>query len=101
MRIKAERVKAVAGIWKFRTSVSTDRLVQIAFGWRERDLEKQYGPILIRGCGTNQRGIQFEYRLRENETFEQFTDEHTDRFKRLFGNEFVGWDVSNDVTVIR
>lgn len=91
------------GIWKFADRVSKKDLFEIAEKWKDED--PNYLQLYVRKVSKDQNGIGFCYRLPEGEdkqkAYDEYLDKTTDYLKRIHGNDFVGWDISMDVRVIK
>lgn len=91
------------GIWKFSDRVSNKDLLEIAEKWKNED--PNYLQLYIRKVSKDQDGIGFSYQLPEGEDKQKAYAEHfektTDYLKRIHGNDFIGWDMSTDVIVIK
>jgi len=89
-----------SGMWKFRDKIKPEELVKIAKKWAEEQ-PKNYTDLYVRRCSKNQLGIGFKYARNDKETSEQFFERVSDSLRRQFGNDFVGWDISNEIWVIK
>ena len=101
-----------SGIWKFRVGVMTseDKLVCLAREWYRAEPDR-YLDLHIRACSGSQIGIGFKIKYSANAdgkmgkatdsmSFERFFEQKTDELRRLFGNDFVGWDIGHPSRVI-
>ena len=95
-------------MWKFADSIPDDILVEIATGWIMDENGDKYTDLHVRGCSKDQRGIGFKYALPADISDEELKREYkkffhkmTDQLKRMFGNDFVGWDVSSSIRIIK
>lgn len=92
------------GMWKFSDRVGMQTLIGFAEFMRDNTIDGfRYQDIAIRQCSRNQIAIWFTY-IREIETREShdsYFKQMTDRFKKRFGNDFVGWDISSSMTVVK
>ncbi len=100
----------VSGMWKFSDSIPIERLVAVARGWSMGADGDQYTDIHVRKCSKDQHGIGFKYKLNLagagvpgywERAHKNFFHKMTDQLKRMFGNDFVGWDVSSSTWVIK
>jgi hypothetical protein len=94
----------ISGIWKFSDRVPVETIIKVAeefFG----DMPSSYQNLHIRKCSKNQYGISFIYDCGEDvhdrTVYNRFFSRITDTLKRRFGNDFVGWDVTSDVFIVR
>ena len=100
------QVGVVSGIWKFADHVLPETLVMVAREFLATDGER-YTSIHVRKCSKNQYGISFMYNLGDEatqsagENYSQFFNRMTDQLKRLFGNGLVGWDVADQVWIVK
>ena len=95
----------VSGIWKFSDKIAPETLVQLG-----RELYEEnpacYENIHVRRCSKNQLGISFIYRLYDDrppakfDACYAFQYRMTDRLKRRFGNDFVGWDIAEEIWAV-
>lgn len=98
----------ISGMWKFKDSIPVERLVAVARGWAMGENGDKYTDIHIRGCSKDQNGIGFKFTLPADTSDEEWKRQYkkffhamTDQLKRMFGNDFVGWDVSSSTWVIK
>lgn len=101
----------ISGMWKFKDSVQLERLAAVARSWSKGKDGANYSDIHIRKCSKDQYGIGFKYSVAHlmttNEGWEweheykRFFHKMTDQLKRMFGNDFVGWDVSSSTWIIK
>jgi hypothetical protein len=89
----------IAGIWKFRSSVSHEELVELAKGWKELAPD-WYVDLHVRGCGKDQYGIGFKYRHPGHFHMRQYIAHMSDVLRKRFGNGLLGWDISSPITII-
>lgn len=97
----ADRI-IVAGTFKFRDAPNIKNQV-ISFGcnWLTSD-EENIVHLYVREADKKQVALGFTYRLPQGQTDHQpFFEKITDRLKRHFGNDYVGWDVSSPVAILR
>ncbi|GEM_PF-1473239 len=112
----------VTGIWKFSDKkVSLKKLLDLAEEWeKDSDILRKHGEYLeiyVRKVSKDQHGIGFVLapftvddpldnspqekeklgRRRYNDYFEEMTD----TLKKLFGNGFVGWDISYPTYIVK
>jgi hypothetical protein len=88
----------VSGLWRF-SNVFVEEVVDFARQWKETEPEA-CRRVSVRKCSKEQLGVDFEYQLPGGETFEQFVYRLTDRLKRRFGNQYLGYDVSGTTWLI-
>lgn len=97
-----EKQNLIMGLWKFSDKVTIDELEQIAQEWAKED---EYTQLYIRKTSKDQNGIGFTYDLKDKpktkESMDEYMDKTSDMLKRKFGNDLVGWDVSNMVYTIK
>jgi len=97
-----QKTRIISGLWKFHERVPEQQLVEIAEEWAK---EPKYTQLYVRKGSKDQYGIGFMYDLREEEISENeysdFFNNVSDKLKRRFGNDFVGWDVSQYTTIIK
>lgn len=90
------------GLWKFSDKVPTKDLNEFTQQWAE---DENYLQLYIRKVSKDQMGIGFTYRLPESgddkKNYDAFFLSATDKLKRTFGNDLVGWDVSSTTWVIK
>jgi len=95
----------VSGIWKFAPSVTPERLVAVARGWSIGENGDRYIDLHVRKCSKLSYGIGFKYVLDSEEppkrAHAKFFHKMTGQLKRMFGDEFVVWDVSSPTWVIK
>lgn len=98
----------VSGMWKFSDSVPLYRLQATARAWSIGVNGENYTDIHIRTCSKDQQGIGFKYTLPSDMSddewereYKKFFHKMTDQLKRMFGNDFVGWDVSSSTRIIK
>ena len=100
------RESVVSGIWKFKAfdpeadvpedeprGVELDDLAQVVEQWLREEGDK-YLDLFIRKCSADQWGICFQY-IFEGSRHNRYFHKTSDKLKRLFGNDFVGWDLSS------
>lgn len=104
--IVTDQPHLAAGIWKFRvpfpasqTPVTPEVLLELAQEWRN-EFPNQYRNICIRGCGKDQIGIDIMLDLGPDVTLREYIYRTSDKLRRQFGNDFVGWDLSDSVWVV-
>jgi len=97
-----QRKRWATGLWKFSDKVSTKELNDFAQQWVA---DENYLQLYIRKVSKDQMGIGFTYRLPESEDdkaiYDEFFNDTTDKLKRAFGNDLVGWDVSSTTWIIK
>ena len=107
----------ISGLWKFDSTVTLEELQEFAIGLKVQSSPcSGYEELYIRGVGKNGAlGIGFRYRLSgllnpdtlavvktPQKGKEEFFHKYTDQLKKRFGNQFVGWDLSNPTwTLVR
>ncbi len=94
----------ISGIWKFsRPKIALDVIVQLAQEFLDEEPDKYLG-IHVRKCSQTQIGISFIYDMGENsdtKSYDEFFNSKTDKLKRRFGNDFVGWDTTRGVWLLK
>lgn len=95
----------ISGMWKFSHNIPVYRLVAVARGWSLGENGDRYTDIHIRKCSANQYGIGFKYALDPEKSTERqhgkFFHRMKDQLERMFGSDFIGWDVSSPTWVIK
>src|ERR1700722_10710873 len=84
-----------SGIFKFSDNVRSATLVLFADKtWKP---DSNFLELSVRGCDGNRRsGIAFRYlHSGDKEDFDRFIDQCVGRLTRIFGKDFVGWDISS------
>lgn len=93
----------VMGLWKFSDRISTEQLEEVAKKWAAED--PNYLRLYVRKCSKDQFGIGFTYKLPYEESEEgqmkEYMDPVSDKLKRQFGNDLVGWDIASPVWIIK
>lgn len=94
-----------SGIWQFRQErrdspepVTISTLIDLAEDWAREN--PSYFLLQVRSCGTKQIGIVFNYMPGPDETLSDYTELMSDRLHRRFGNDLVGWSISDEVYTI-
>lgn len=96
------------GIFKFRDVVSPKDLVTEAQKLLSED--ENFTRLLIRQTSSDENGICFEYdstdvQKKYNDdsklAFDEFFKVHKEYFKQQYGNNFKGWDLSNNPRIIK
>lgn len=94
----------ISGIWKFRERIPIEVLHEVAHQFLAEE-PNAYRSMQVRKCSKNQYGICFVYDCGESahdkSVYDRFFDRMTDRLKRQFGNDLVGWDVTNVVWTLK
>ena len=91
--------KLIMGIWKFHERVGYKDLISLANEWAEDD---KYVQLYIRKVSKDQLGIGFAYiGDGTKETYKVYFNDTSDKLKRMYGNDLVGWDISSDSTLIK
>lgn len=90
-----------AGMWKFRSAVSRDQLVAIAEDWKLASPDN-YVELYVRAWNSNpdRFAICFRYQRLGGPDMRKYIHHTSDLLRRTFGNELVGWDISEPITVI-
>jgi hypothetical protein len=70
----------------------------LAQKWKTEEPKKYLG-LHVRKCSKNQYGISFLY-VAEGFAQKKFFHKITDQLKRQFGNDFVGYDISEHVWMV-
>lgn len=90
----------IVGIWKFSNKITPEKLVEVAEQWAKED--QRYEHLYVRQVSKNQHGIGFEYRAYEGkdpkedeQAYDDYFENMTDKLKREFGNDLAGWDISS------
>lgn len=90
---------SIMGLWKFHERVGGRELIEVA---NELAKDENYIHLYIRKVSKNQNGIGFTYASDgTDEAYEAYFDKTSDSLKRKFGNDLVGWDVSNDAVTVK
>ena len=96
----------IIGIWKFSDKIAPETLAEIAEKWVHED--PRYERLYVRKVSKDQHGIGFEYRAYEDsdsekckQTYDDYLQGMTDKLKREFGNDLVGWDLSSSAIVVK
>ena len=99
--VVSEHENLISGIWKFGPNIPVKTLVTIAKEWAATDYQHRYLDLHVRACSSKgQYGIGFKYLLQESETQKDFFHRITDKLKRAYGNDFIGWDLSGPTILI-
>jgi len=93
------RDDVMSGLWKFHNSVGVDELVKLAELWAI--FNPNFLSLYVRKCSKDQIGIGFTHSLGTFDSHQDFFDRVTDTLKREYGNNFVGWDLSQFTYVIK
>lgn len=98
----------ISGIWKISKTVPVVEVIEVA---QELVDEISAMPVVhyrnvhVRSTSKSSWGISFIYdcgeSTRNKVRYDAFFNRITDKLKRRFGNEFVGWDVTNDVWMVK
>lgn len=92
----------VSGMWKFHENITPEELIGLAEEWKNGSDGDRYLDLHIRKCSKDQFGIGFMYCFEPNPRgHHPFFYKITDKLKRRFGNDFVGWDVSSPTWIIK
>ena len=91
-----KRSDLVVGIWKFDERVGELVVCDLAVELKNAQ-PSQYEQVLVRRCSKNQLGVCYTYRLGDGESYSKFFYRETDKLKRRFGNDFVGYDITSEV----
>lgn len=96
----------IIGIWKFADKISPETLAETAENWAAED--PRYEHLYIRKVSKDQHGIGFEYRAydgndseNQKQAYSEYFDRMTDKLKREFGNDLVGWDISSSSIIVK
>ena len=93
----------IMGLWKFSDRISVAELEEVTKKWATED--PRYLQLYIRKCSKDQYGIGFTYKLDGESEKDRMHNEYmnpvSDLLKRQFGNDLVGWDISNPVWIIK
>lgn len=99
--IASKHDNVVTGMWKFARGTDAETLVSFALECqREPVALGGYLHLYVRGASKDQLAIGFQYDLHGRFTQKQFFHRMTDKIKRRFGNDFVGWDLSSPTWII-
>ncbi len=107
--IASKQENIVTGMWKFarckpggtRGISEVETIVNFALECRrEPFFGEGYLHLYVRETSKNQLAIGFQYDLHGRLTQEKFFHRVTDKIKRRFGNDFVGWDLSSSTWII-
>ncbi|MDQ5957039.1 MAG: hypothetical protein QG614_10 [Patescibacteria group bacterium] len=97
-----QKQKIITGLWKFHEKVPEKQLIEVATEWAKED---RYTHLYIRKVSKDQYGIGFMYDMKDTsdskKTYNSFFEEVSDRLKRQFGNDLVGWDISSSTIIIK
>lgn len=106
------RDDVVSGIWKFKAldheaetsddepqGVRIEDLLEVAEQWLHTEGDK-YLDVFIRKCSSDQWGICFQY-IFAGKNHQRYFHKTSDKLKRRFGNDFVGWDISAPTHLIK
>ena len=92
-----ENKALMSGVWKFSEAISAEELCRLAEEWKAGPDGEKYLDLHVRKCSKDRWGIGFKF-LRTDDskkTHDAFFYKMTDKLKRCYGNDFVGWDVSS------
>jgi hypothetical protein len=90
--------KLLMGIWKFSENITKNELLEVANEWAKDDRVEQ---LYIRGVSKDQFGIGFAYKYDgSREQYKEYYDKITDSMYRRFGNDFVGWDIYKEPSIL-
>ena len=87
------------GLWKFHERVGEKELIEVATEWANNE---KYTQLYIRKVSKDQLGIGFAHQGDgTKEAHDIYFDETSDKLKRKFGNDLVGWDIASSSTLIK
>ena len=84
----------IAGLWKFGAEVSSSNLVEVAKSWLFDTDGNRYKRIEVRLYSPTKYAIDFCYAL-GGESQKTFVHRISDKLRRQFGNDLVGWDIGS------
>lgn len=84
----------IAGLWKFGTGVTRSDLIEIAKSWVFASGGHSYRRIEVRLYSPTKYAIDFCYALGA-ESQKSFVHRMSDKLRRQFGNNLVGWDIGS------
>ena len=89
-----QKIENHIGYWKFSNKVTVDELEKYA---QELAQDERYLSLHIRLAAKDQYALGFEYKPETYSEVEStaFNNDCTDKLKRRFGNDIVGWDISS------
>ncbi len=97
-----QKQQIITGLWKFHERVSEEQLISVA---KSLIQDPSYMQVYIRKASKDQNGIGFMYDCSHSENYKKdydiFFDENSDKLKREFGNDLVGWDISSSTIIIK
>ena len=97
-----QKQKVYIGLWKFHERVPEKDLLDTAL---ELSQDKNYLNLYIRKVSKDQNAIGFTYDAKDREdnkqAFDDYQYETSEKLKRKFGNDLVGWDLSSSAIIIK
>lgn len=81
------------GLWKFSNRISDKDLLEVTEDWAK---DPHYVQLYLRKVSKDQTGIGFVYKYDSSvESYKDFFESNSDKLKRKFGNDLVGWDIDS------
>ena len=97
-----QQEKIIMGLWKFHEKIPQKDLFETA---TELAKDDRYISLYIRQVSKDQYAIGFSYNVKDKEdqkkAFDDYKYETSDKLRRKFGNDLVGWDLSSSAIVIK
>ena len=94
-----KRNSLVLGLWKFHQNVGGNNLVELAQEWAK---DTKYSQLYVRKVSKDQFGIGFAYDAGgTSQGQDEYFNITSDKLKRMFGNDLVGWDISSTADLIK
>lgn len=82
-----------SGVWKFKGQDITPEVLEEVVAEMQNDTSNgTYSGLHVRSCSDGTLGVGFI--LERVVQFDNYVYQMTDGFKRRFGNQFIGYDVS-------
>lgn len=89
----------IMGLWKFHERVGEKDLIEVANEWA---LDEKYLELYVRQVSRDQLGIGFAYKSDgTKEAHQEYFNATSDKLKRKFGNDLVGWDIASTSTLVK
>jgi len=103
--MKLIKKNIINGTWKFKPKITLGQLAQFA---EELTKDELYEKLYIRQTAKNPTayGISFIYRSNHSdkewkEVFDEYIHTTSDKIRRQFGNDLIGWDLSSCMFIIK
>ncbi|MBX4199060.1 hypothetical protein KW800_02170 [Candidatus Parcubacteria bacterium] len=90
----------VSGEIRFRASIHASELMSLIGKMKENDKKEGYLNLYVRPGEKGENFVGFQYELAEGETEKKFLYKLTDRLKRQYGNDCMGWSISSPTWVL-